>query len=284
MLTLPISTGVKGVRVPAGSFSGINVEDEIALETPINIYVNDNHFVTLFATPHDLKELGVGHLIAEGIISGLDEIKSIATDGTDVLIATKADVNSKLEQQKHIKVIYSSCGSIDDYFKILDKINKPRVKSDYKITAEKMLDALRGLGKESGSFKMSIAVHSAAIYADGTKKVQMEDVSRHTTVDKAIGKAVFEGLDFNKSILVTTGRQASDMILKAARVGIPITVSLRGPLYSGIYSAMKTGVTMASVTRGKGLTVYTHPDRIIFEEKHHAKSTEMETTERAEAF
>lgn len=281
MHALPIATGVKGVRVPPGSLSGVNVEDEVALETPINIYVNEKHFVTLFATPHDLKELGVGHLISEGIISGPDEIKSIKMDGTDVLIATIEDVTSKLEEHKHIKVIYSSCGSIDDYFKILDKINKPRVRSNYKISAEKMLDALRGLGKESGSFKMSIAVHSAAIYADGMKKVQMEDVSRHTTVDKAIGKAVLEGLNLSRSILVTTGRQASDMILKAARVGIPITVSLRGPLYSGIYSAMKTGVTMASVTRGKGLTVYTHPERIIFEENQRAKATGMQAVKGA---
>jgi formate dehydrogenase assembly factor FdhD len=32
------------------------------------------------------------------------------------------------------------------------------------------------------------------------------------------------------------------MIFKAARVGIPITVSLRGPLYSGVYIAFKTGL------------------------------------------
>jgi formate dehydrogenase assembly factor FdhD len=48
------------------------------------------------------------------------------------------------------------------------------------------------------------------------------------------------------------------MIFKAARVGIPITVSLRG-----IHS-LQNRVTLVAITRGKGLTVYTHPERIVF--------------------
>jgi hypothetical protein len=43
-------------------------------------------------------------------------------------------------------------------------------------------------------------------------------------------------------VLFTTGRQASDMIFKAARVGIPITVSLRGPLTQGYTQPSKQGL------------------------------------------
>jgi formate dehydrogenase accessory protein FdhD len=127
-----------------------------------------------------------------------------------------------------------------------------------------------GLGdmiyKVSKGFRNSIAVHTAFLYSVERDNVRYvaEDVSRHVTVDKVIGMAALDRADFSDLVLFTTGRQASDMVFKAARVGIPITVSLRGPLYSGVYTAFKTGVTLVAITRGKGLTVYTHPERIVF--------------------
>jgi len=154
---------------------------------------------------------------------------------------------------------------VDDYMKVLEKIRKPRVKSDYSIQASGIASLYRELNKESGSFKRSIAVHSAGLGVDGRLLHTVEDVSRHVSVDKIIGLGLLRGVNFSRSILLTTGRQASDMILKSARVGIPITMSLRGPLFSGIYSAQRTGITLVSVTRGKGITVYTHPERIKLE-------------------
>lgn len=63
--------------------------------------------------------------------------------------------------------------------------------------------------------------------------------------------------------VLTTGRQASDMVIKAARVGIPIAVTMRGALYSGIFVAWRIGVTSVAFARGPRMTVYTYPERII---------------------
>ena len=264
------ATTMRGIRIKGPPYTGELVEDYVALESPINIYVNDNHLITLFATPYKLEELAVGHLVGEGIISNPKEIKEITIDGSDILVYTNTDeqkLEERIKEHARMKIIYSSCGSIEDYIRALDGIKKPRVNSDYRITADKLFKLITQFGHGSKSFKFSISVHTAAVYDGESDRIigYMEDVSRHVTVDRAVGRLLLERVNPSKAIILTTGRQASDMVLKAARAGVPITVSLRGPLFSGVYAALKTGITMASIVRGKGLTVYSYHERIIIE-------------------
>ncbi|MEM1947619.1 MAG: formate dehydrogenase accessory sulfurtransferase FdhD [Candidatus Caldarchaeum sp.] len=260
------STSAKGFRVDTGE----EITDEIAMESPVNIYLNDEHFVTVFATPYELREMTIGHLLGHGIVSDVKSIREITIDGLDILVYLDIDeetLRNRVEQHQAFKLIMTSCGSVEDYMRAFDTINKPRVKSNLKIT----VDGLRTIISEFGRLSnRTVSVHTAGLYTtyDSKLAVLAMDVSRHVTVDKIIGKAVLMNVNFSRSVLLTTGRQASDMVLKAARVGIPITVSLRGPIFSGLYAALKSGVTMVSTVRGRGLTVYSYPERIIGATQH----------------
>ena len=46
-----------------------------------------------------------------------------------------------------------------------------------------------------------------------------EDVGRHNTVDKVIGQASINRLNFKECFMIITGRVPGDMIYKAAKVG-----------------------------------------------------------------
>ena len=264
------ATVMKGLRIKGPPYSLEVVEDYVALETPVNIYINDRHAVTLFATPYELKELAVGHLVGEGMVKSLKEIEDITIDGSDILVYLRKgdeEVRRILEVHQNSRFILSSCGSVDDFIRILDRMEKPRVDSGFRISAERLHSLITEFGRGAKSFKHAVSVHTAAIY-DGERDgivAFVEDVSRHVTVDRAVGRIMLDGINPSCAIIMTTGRQASDMVLKAARIGVPITVSLRGPLFSGVYAAIKTGVTMISTVRGKGLTIYSHPERIIID-------------------
>jgi formate dehydrogenase accessory protein FdhD len=52
------------------------------------------------------------------------------------------------------------------------------------------------------------------------------------------------------------------MVIKVARVGIPIIASRTAPLTSGIECALKTNVTLLGFVRGRGMNVYTHSERL----------------------
>jgi len=261
-----LATFVQGLRLD-GESAWRKVLDPVALETPVNIYVNGEHFTTLFATPSKLVELGYGHLLSEGVIEDIDDVGEFVVEGTDILAQVKrTDVRERIGSRKRERIILSSCGSVEDFIEALNGVQSPWVVSEKKVDVDRLRRLVGFSGKVSKGFKNSIAVHTAFLYSIGHDDVKYvaEDVSRHVTVDKVIGMAALDRADFSDLILFTTGRQASDMVFKAARVGIPVTVSLRGPLYSGVYTALKTGVTLVAITRGKGLTVYTHPERIVF--------------------
>ena len=115
---------------------------------------------------------------------------------------------------------------------------------------------------------LGIAAHTSALYvASSDDWLVVHDTSRHVSVAKLIGMAALRGTPFSDSVAVTTGRASSDMVVRLARVGVPIIITLRGPLYSGVKAALSTGVTLISNTRvpGKGreFRVISAPHRII---------------------
>jgi FdhD protein len=105
-------------------------------------------------------------------------------------------------------------------------------------------------------------LHAAAIFnREGEFMFFAEDPSRHNAVDKVIGEALLKDENLSDRGLVCTGRFTGDIVMKCARVKIPLLTSVRSPLYSGIYIAEKTGVTVCSIKKGK-LLVFTCPERI----------------------
>ena len=74
----------------------------------------------------------------------------------------------------------------------------------------------------------------------------MYDVGRHNAVDKAIGSALLKGVDFSKVFLLLSGRISRGMVMKCARVGIPLIASKAAILDSAIDVCEKSGVAAVS--------------------------------------
>jgi FdhD protein len=107
-------------------------------------------------------------------------------------------------------------------------------------------------------------VHAAAIYkADGSVVALAEDVGRHNAVDKAIGMAALDGVDFSRCFLALSGRLSGDVVFKAAKVGLPVIGSLAAALSSGIEMAEQANLTLTGFVRGKRMNIYTHAERIV---------------------
>ena len=70
--------------------------------------------------------------------------------------------------------------------------------------------------------------------------------------------------DYNKIIFVS-GRISCEMILKAAKAGIPIVISKSAPTNLSREIAQKLNITLAGFVRGERMNIYTEPQRIIFE-------------------
>lgn len=239
------------------------VKSFVAVESPIILYLNNEIIAALFATPSLLKEFAVGYLFGEGIIKDIKEIENISVRDTKIYVKTREDFSLRVKAAKTIKILDSACGSTGDFYKLLDRIEKPFVKSNLKISISQIRDMWRVMNEASFLFKQGNAVHTAAIFSEGKMVAFAEDVGRHNATDKVIGIGLLKNIDFSKSVLIGTGRQPASMVLKIARSGIPISISIRGPIHSGIHVAQKAGLTLIAFNRKTGLTIYSHPERII---------------------
>jgi len=244
-----LTVNVKALRINLRKKLIEEVEEAIARETSIKIYVNDNHLVTLFASPSQLKELAIGWLLSQGIIKSVDEISEVEVEEDTVKIKCVSKIETRMKLAE------------------ASKIPKLIVKSKYRVKAEEILRLADMLNRLSRVFKVTGGTHSAAIFEDGKLVAFAEDAGRHSAVDKAIGIAALRKADFSKSILVSSGRQPADMILKAAHVGIPIVASIAAPLDSGVEAAKKTGITLIGFVRRQRMNIYSNPERVEVEFK-----------------
>ena len=215
-----LTVNVKAFRINLRKELVEEAEEPIAKEAPINLYINNSYVITLFASPNHLKELSIGWLLSQGIIKSIEEIREIKVRKNDVKIKCSGKVEARIKAAKISRIINTSCGSTNENFHfLLDRISKPLIRSEYKVRAEEILRFINTLNRMSKVFKTTGGAHSAAIFENGKLVAFAEDVGRHNAVDKVIGMAALRKTDFSKSVLVSSGRQPANMVLKAARVG-----------------------------------------------------------------
>jgi FdhD protein len=253
------------VKLDLSTGKSQKVADYIAEEKPFYLFVNTTFWATILCSPTDLQALAVGHFLSEGILKSTEEIEEIVLkepEGT-CYIKLKPEINVEDRvrlSRLHARVIPSACGSGSPY-QYTGKT--PKVKSNLKVKAQVIFDSVNQLNFKAEGFRQTGGLHVAAIYkADGQLVALAEDVGRHNAVDKVIGMAALNKVDFGLCFLALSGRMSGDVAFKAAKVGLPLIASLAAALSSGITMAESADLTLAGFVRGKRINVYTCPERI----------------------
>jgi FdhD protein len=221
----------------------VEIDDSIAVESRFRLYVNNQLFSDIIASDDQLRELGAGFVVCEGIAK---EIDSVEIRGTNIM------VNAKLHGPMDKELRSSGCiGVRNPPGKVYSSLSL--IKDDiYRITREIETDLWRKTG----------GVHCSVLFYGGELVAKSSDVGRHNTVDKVIGHAILQGIDRSSCIVGCTGRQPAGMVGKCAHAGIPVIVSRAASTDKGIAAAGEAGITLICFSRGPRFTVYTHPERI----------------------
>jgi FdhD protein len=128
---------------------------------------------------------------------------------------------------------------------------------------EILLGAVSRLSSDSPLWKKTHGVHSIAVFShDGHLIHLIEDVSRHSAFDKAVGKALMEQVNLTTCFLALSCRISCDMISKAALFGIRLLVSKSTVTGSAIEKALQEEITVIGYAQKDHFVVFTHPDRI----------------------
>jgi FdhD protein len=238
---------------------GSNSEEatcRVVEEVPLSIFINGRHFVTAMISPQMRKEFVTGHLFAERIISGPQEIESLEIEGN----VARAIVANPMRAIVPRRPIVSGCGGIASF---LDESKLPEIKSDLKIGRQQAQEAMGAISL-SLTHKATGGVHCVGLFGEKGSICIIEDIGRHNALDKAIGSALLQrqDFDFSQTFVACTGRVSSDMALKCSVAGIPIIVSRGATTSLAVSIAERTNLCIIGFLRGMRLSVYTCRERL----------------------
>lgn len=243
---------------------------EILIEYKLSIYVNSIRYVNLICTHKNLYELVLGNLFTEGIIHEISEIKSIdivEDDGKAFVKLMTSDVFKDLiEATEGIRTVTTACGkqhSISYY--LMNDGDLTALDHHFTIKLSNIIFYMNEFQKSSDIYKLTRGIHSCGLYNNQGLLYLMEDIGRHNAVDKVLGYAIKHRIDLSKTVLITSGRVPSDMILKIVKAKIPILVARSVPTDIAIEMANKFNITLAGFARGTKINLYSNEQRILFE-------------------
>ena len=251
------------VTVPAINESGETVPTMIAGEHPLTVYLDKREVVTLMTLGAAPEALVLGYLRNQRLVEDIEDIVAVQVDWeTDSAAVTTRSGSKDLATRTARRTVTSGCGQgtmFGDLMDDLDSIVLPPTGHLHESTLMKLLDNVR---RHESIYKQAGAVHGCALAApDGEILVFVEDVGRHNAVDAIAGKMWLDDIGGGDKIFYTTGRLTSEMVIKAAQMGIPFLVSRSGITAMGHGIAEKIGLTLIGRAQGKHYLLFTGQQR-----------------------
>ena len=259
-------------NVRAVDESGAPRDTAIAGEHPLTLYVDKREILTLMTLGAAPEALAIGYLRNQRLVDRIEEIVSVQVDWEVGAVAVQTrDGLKDLEAKLGKRTKTSGCGQgtvFGDLMEEIDSVKLPETATLARSTLYALLDRVR---QHETIYKQAGAVHGCALATNeangeggsGSSEILyfVEDVGRHNAVDAIAGRMWLDRVDGGDKIFYTTGRLTSEMVIKAAQMGIPFLVSRSGLTQMGYEIAEKVGMTMLGRATGKHFLLFTGAQR-----------------------
>ena len=157
----------------------------------------------------------------------------------------------------------TGCGEGTVFGDLMADLENVKLPQGARLDEETFYALLNNVRLYESIYKQAGAVHGCALAHGAEILTFVEDVGRHNAVDAIAGWMWLEGVDGGDKVFYTTGRLTSEMVIKAAQMGIPFLVSRSGLTQMGYEIAQKTGITMIGRAVNKHYLLFTGPERLV---------------------
>lgn len=237
------------------------VVDAMVIERPLHIHINQEPFTVTLRMPGNEKELGIGLLYAEDIITDISLVTTNYTTEKDTdMIHVSVPIESLKEGYLNSRnfLSVSSCG-------ICGKTQLPELEgrltnnttdfeSENAISYERMFDEMK---KNQPIFLQTGGCHAAAAFDNQGQLLSCkEDIGRHNAVDKVVGDLLLQNRLKEAHYLLVSGRVSYEIIVKTFRANIPVLAAVSAPSSLAIDYAKELGIRLIGFCRGNVYTVY----------------------------
>lgn len=230
--------------------------DELIVEEPLEVRLDDHLVATTMRTPGHDFELAVGLCHGDGLLGGAPVLTcrycgtgSAVESGFNVVSVDTGGVAP--EPVPRVSATPSACGlcgsaSIDELRARIAPLPEGAPWS-----VEVLAGVPERVRPDQDLFALTGAVHAAAAFdRSGEVALVREDIGRHNAVDKVVGRLLLDGaLPAHDLGLYVSGRAGFDIVQKAWAAGFGAVVAVSAPSALAVDAAGTAGITLAGFVR-----------------------------------
>jgi FdhD protein len=227
---------------------------QIPAERALTLYVDKREVVTLMTLGAAPELLALGYLRNQQLIGSLDEIESVTVDWQVEAAAVKTRAGPSgqcdFEARTARRIVTTGCGQGTMFGHLMQQIDSvklppPAAARIHQRTLHALNEAMR---KVDSVHRRAGSVHGCVLFRGTEMLTFVEDVGRHNAIDTIAGWMWMHGDaplgQGGDKVFYTTGRLTSEMVTKAAQLGVPIVISRNGVTQMGYELANKLGMTL----------------------------------------
>lgn len=252
-----------------GPVPGHRRPEDLIVEEPLAIHLDDVQVSTTMRTPGNDFELAAGFLFSEGALAdapilGIRYCGTGSAAASDFNVVTVETGGVAPRATPRLGSTTSSCGLCGSEA-IAELTARLNVLGHYQPWDPALLAALPDrLRSVQVLFDATGGVHgAAAVDRAGELVVVREDIGRHNAVDKVTGRLLLDRrLPATELALVVSGRASFEMVQKAWAAGFTALVAVSAPSALAVATARRAGLTLAAFARNGAMNLYS-PNHLV---------------------
>ena len=252
-----------------GGHGASRIDDVVAVELPLSIRITSGDVsksmgITM-RTPGRDRELALGFLYSEGLISEFSEVSEIKTSTDSIEIICRSIDHEILNDYNRISTITSSCGICGkDSISNMLHTHGPKLKNGPQISMNSIETSVNDLRKRQPLFNSTGGSHASAVATKNGDIVHLEeDVGRHNALDKLVGHLLSnKQLPADELMLIVSGRASFELVHKAISAGFTVLIAVGAPSSLAVEMAREHGLTLVGFAKKESLTIYSSPSRV----------------------
>jgi FdhD protein len=257
-------------RIEVVNQHGVRQDLEIPAERPLTVYVDKRELVTLMTLGERPEWLVLGYLVNQRLIAGAQDLVSITVDWEVGAAAVKTregilDIEAKTSK----RVVTTGCGQGSLFGEVMSHIEGIALPPTV-VTQAQVLSIVNAIRLQDSTYKSAGSVHGCALFRGSERLLFVEDVGRHNAIDTIAGWMALQALgnaplQAEGLVFYTTGRLTSEMVMKAAQMGVAVLISRSGMTQMGHAVATDLGLCAIGRALNNRFLCFTGADRLQLE-------------------
>jgi len=221
----------------------------IPAERALTVFVDKRELVTLMTLGASPELLVLGYLRNQRLVDAASDIESITVDW-DVgaaAVNTRAGIE-RFDEKTAKRVVTTGCGQGTVFGDLMSEVDTLQLPSadlpEARLSQAALYGLLNAMRVQESTYKSAGSVHGCALFRQDELLMFVEDVGRHNAIDTIAGWMWLNGLSGHDKVFYTTGRLTSEMVIKAAQMGVPAVVSRSGITQMGHALGVQLGMAL----------------------------------------